>query len=225
MDEKTRTISFADIKKNEVVKTYIRRADETVAALGYTEHAFTHVGKTARAAGQLLLDFGYFERQAELARIAGYLHDIGNAVNRKDHAQSGALMAFRILDSLGMAAEEVATIVAAIGHHDEATAFPVNEVAAALILADKSDVRRSRVRNIDQTSFDIHDRVNYAVKQAQLNLSEDKCFLALEMVIDTDICPVMDYFEIFLSRMILCRRAAIFFNSTFRLVINGAVLL
>jgi len=218
-------VTFADIKKNAVIKTYILQADETLLKLGYTEHAFMHVMKTARKAGQLLLDFGYSERQAELARIAGYLHDIGNVVNRVDHAQSGALMAFRILDGLGMAADEVAVIIAAIGHHDEATAFPVSEVAAALILADKSDVRRSRVRNIDQTSFDIHDRVNFAVKQAQLNLSQDRGSLTLDMAIDTDICPVMDYFEIFLSRMILCRRAANFFKSSFRLVINGAVLL
>jgi metal-dependent HD superfamily phosphatase/phosphodiesterase len=225
MDQKTQIVTFDDVRKDENAKTYILRADETLIALGYTEHAFMHVEKTARTAGQLLLDFGYSERGAELARIAGYLHDIGNVVNRADHAQSGALMAFHILSSLGMAAEEIATIITAIGHHDEATAFPVNGVAAALILADKSDVRRTRVRNIDQTSFDIHDRVNYAVKQAQLTFSRERGFLTLEMVIDTDICSVMDYFEIFLSRMILCRRAAIYFKATFRLVINGAVML
>jgi hypothetical protein len=142
-----------------------------------------------------------------------------------DHAQSGALMAFHILNRLGMEADEVATIITAIGHHDEATAFPVNEVAAALILADKSDVRRTRVRNIDQTSFDIHDRVNFTVKQAHLALSNERDFLTLDIVIDTDICSVMDYFDIFLSRMILCRRAAIYFKAAFRLVINGAVML
>ena len=156
-------ITFEDVQQNETIRTYIVRADATLIALGYTEHSFAHVTKTAHEAYSLLLKLGYEERMAELARIAGYLHDIGNVVNRVDHAQSGALMAFQFLSQMGMDPEEVALIVTAIGHHDEGTAAPVNPLAAALILADKCDVRRSRVRNREVANFDIHDRVNYSV--------------------------------------------------------------
>jgi len=161
----------------------------------------------------------------ELARIAGYMHDIGNVINRNDHAQSGAIMAFRLLDKLGMPAEDLAVVITAIGNHDEHTAHPVNAVAAALILADKSDVRRSRVRSKDTINFDIHDRVNYAVDHADLNLNRDEGTLTLSMNIDTQICAVMDYFEIFTTRMLLCRKAAEFFHLKFKLCINGAVIL
>ena len=161
----------------------------------------------------------------ELARIAGYLHDIGNVINRDDHAHSGALMAFRLLDKMGMPPEDVAVVITAIGNHDEHTAHPVNAVAAALILADKSDVRRSRVRNRDTICFDIHDRVNYAVEEAQLVLDRQAGTLTLSMNIDTDICAVMEYFEIFTTRMLLCRKAAQFFELSFKLSINGAMIL
>lgn len=218
-------VTFDQVRENQNIQHYIQKADQTLIALGFTEHSFAHVGKCAQLAGDMLLTLGYPERTAELARIAGYMHDIGNVVNRVDHAQSGAIMAFRILDKMGMEAEELSVVVTAIGHHDEGTAFPVNEVAAAVILADKSDVRRSRVRNSDMVSFDIHDRVNYAVEKSDLTLSQEKRVITLELVIDSTISAVMDYFEIFLGRMLLCRRAANYFGLKFQLVINGVELL
>lgn len=216
---------FETIKNNPEIRTYITQADASLIALGYTEHSFAHVTKCAETAASLLTQLGYDERHIELARIAGYMHDIGNVVNRKDHAQSGAIMAFRILDKMGMAPEDVALVITAIGNHDEHTAFPVNAVAAALILADKTDVRRSRVRNQATIHFDIHDRVNYAVEQAELQLNAEQKTLTLQLTIDTDICSVMDYFEIFLSRMVLCRKAAEYFGLQFKMTVNGSVVL
>ncbi len=213
-------ITFEEIKNSEVIKTYIRKADESLIALGYTEHSFAHVTKVAQIARDILLTLGYSEREAELAQIAGYLHDIGNVINRVDHAQSGAVMAFRILDNMGADPEDIATIITAIGNHDESTAFPVNPVAAALILADKTDVRYTRVRNQDFASFDIHDRVNYSVKESSVYV-EKGSHLELRLKIDTQMCAVMDYFEIFLNRMILCRKAAEKLGLSFQLVING----
>ncbi|WP_343209266.1 HD domain-containing protein [Anaerolentibacter hominis] len=218
-------VTYEDILNSEEIKTYIRQADASLIALGYTEHSFVHVKKSAYVASGLLRDLGYGEREVELAKIAGYMHDIGNVVNRVDHAQSGAIMAFRILDKLGMDAEDVAVIVTAIGNHDEKTAFPVNAVAAALILADKTDVRRSRVRNKETISLDIHDRVNYAVEYSEVKLDLDKRQIVLRLGIDTGICSVMDYFEIFLSRMKLCRKAAEFFDLKFSLIINRQALI
>ena len=218
-------ITFEQVKNNHDIKVYIQKADEALIALGYTEHSFAHMTKVSRDARDILLTLGYPEREAELAQIAGYLHDIGNVVNRIDHAQSGAVMAFRILDRMGASAEDIAVIVSAIGNHDESTAFPVNAVAAALILADKSDVRRSRVRINDIPSFDIHDRVNYAVVSSSAAISDDKKAFVLTIDIDTEISAVMDYFEIFLDRMMLCRRAAEKLGLHFRLVINGQVVL
>lgn len=218
-------VTYEQIKKDERINTYIRQADESMRAMGFTEHSFAHVTKCAQVASGLLNDLGYSEWEAELARIAGYLHDIGNVVNRNDHAHSGALMAFRLLDELGMPAEDVATVVTAIGNHDEHTAYPVNAVAAALILADKSDVRRSRVRSKEEIYSDIHDRVNYAVEQADLTLDRQAGTVTLTMTIDTTICPVMEYFEIFTDRMLLCRKAARFFGLEFKLRINDAMLL
>ncbi len=212
-------ITFEDIKNSQVIQTYIRKADESLIALGYTEHSFAHVTKVAQLAKDILLTLGYSEREAELAQIAGYLHDIGNVVNRIDHAQSGAVMAFRILDNMGADPEDIATIITAIGNHDESTAYPVNPVAAALILADKTDVRYTRVRNQDFASFDIHDRVNYSVKESTVYV-EKGSHLELRLKIDTGMCAVMDYFEIFLNRMILCRKAAEKLGLAFRLVIN-----
>lgn len=217
-------ITFADVVKDETIKTYIQRADETLIALGYTEHSFAHVTKVAKLAKDILLALGYSEREAELASIAGYLHDIGNVINRVEHAQSGAVMAFRILDRMGAEPEDIATIITAIGNHDESTAFPVNSVAAALILADKTDVRYTRVRNQDFASFDIHDRVNYSVKESDV-IVEKGSHIELRLKIETNMCTVMDYFEIFLNRMILCRKAAEKLGVEFRLVINGQRLL
>lgn len=217
-------ITYQDVKSNEAIKTYIQKADESLIALGYTEHSFAHVTKVAETAADILLALGYSEREAELARIAGYLHDIGNVINRVDHAQSGAVMAFRILDNMGADAEDIATIVTAIGNHDESTAFPVNPIAAALIIADKTDVRYTRVRNIDRSSFDIHDSVNFAVKKSELTYEKGE-HITLTLTIDTKECVVMDYFEIFLGRMKLCRRAAGKLGLEFRLNINGQQLI
>ncbi len=218
-------VTYEQIKRNEAVRAYITAADASLVALGYTEHSFAHTVKVAEDAGKILIRLGYSEREVELAKIAGVLHDIGNLVNRVEHSQSGAVMAFRILDKLGMPPEEIATVVTAIGNHDEGTGVPVNAVAAALILADKSDVRRSRVRNNDPTEFDIHDRVNYSVESSELVISDDASEICLYLKIDTKIGSVMDYFEIFLGRMMLCRKAAEKLGMKFTLNINGQALL
>ena len=218
-------VTFEMIKNDEKVRTYIKKADESLGAMGYTEHSFAHVTCVAVTAASLLEELGYSEREVELARIAGYLHDIGNVINRVDHAQSGALMAYRLLDTMGAEPEDIATIVTAIGNHDEKTAFPVNSVAAALIIADKTDVRESRVRNKETIAFDIHDRVNYAVKRAAVKLNEEKTEIQLRLNIDTAICSVAEYFEIFLDRMLLCRKAAEKLGVNFILRINGQKLM
>ena len=213
-------LTYKEIIKSDAIKIYITRADESLGALGYTEHSFAHVMHVAETAGYILETMGYDERTVELAKIAGYLHDIGNLVNRKDHSQSGAVMAWSILNDMGCDPAEMATIVTAIGNHDEGTGVPVNAVAAAMILADKADVRRSRVRNTDISTFDIHDRVNYSVKHSVLNINEEKTQITLTLTIDTQYGSVMDYFEIFMQRMILCRKAAERLGLKFRLVIN-----
>ena len=218
-------ITYKDVTENQEVKVYILKADETMTAMAYTEHGFAHAARTATSARKMMLDLNFDERSAELAAIAGYLHDIGNMVNRINHAQSGAMLAFRILDRLGMPAEELATIVSAIGNHDEHSAFPVNAMAAAVILADKSDVRRSRVRDKNNLGIDIHDRVNYAVKDAALTTDTANQMIKLSATIDTSISPVSDYFEIFLDRMLLCRKASQFFNMHFALEINNSRLM
>ena len=213
-------MTFDEIRHNEVINTYIRQADISLSALGYTEHSFAHVTAVAEKAGYILKTLGYDERLVELAKIAGYLHDIGNLVNREEHSQSGAIMAFRILDHLNFPPEEIGQIVAAIGNHDEGTGVPVSPLAAALILADKSDVRRNRVRNRDEATFDIHDRVNYSVTRAELKMNEAHTLIKLKLSVDTRYGSVMDYFEIFLQRMILCRKAAEKLGLQFRLMIN-----
>lgn len=218
-------ITFADIKNSEEVRTYIRQADISLEAIGYTEHSFAHCTKCAEVAGKLLSDLGYDQQTVELAKIAAFMHDIGNVVNRSDHAQSGAVMAFRILDKMGMPPKDTAIVITAIGNHDEATAFPVNEVAAALIIADKTDVRRSRVRCTANIHNDIHDRVNYAVEKSELKLDIKEKTITLFLSIDTTICAVMDYFEIFMDRMLLCRKAADLFGLKFKLNINNNALL
>jgi len=213
-------LTYERVTKSEAIKTYIIRADESLAALGYTEHSFAHVMHVAQTAGYILQTMGFDDRTVELAKIAGYLHDIGNLVNRDDHSQSGAVMAWSILNDIGCDPAEMATIVTAIGNHDEGTGVPVNAVAAAMILADKADVRRSRVRNKDLSTFDIHDRVNYSVKNSSLKINEDKTFVTLELTVDTKFGSVMDYFEIFMQRMVLCRKAAEKLGLQFKLIIN-----
>lgn len=213
-------LTFEELKKNEEIRIYIQRADESLKALGFTEHSFAHVTRVAETSGYILSTLGYSEHNVELVKMASYLHDIGNLVNRIDHSQSGAVMAFRILDHLDMPAEDIATIVTAIGNHDEGTGVPVNPIAAALILADKSDVRRSRVRNTDIATFDIHDRVNYSVKESVLKINEAHTIVKLKLTVDTHYSSVMDYFEIFLKRMTMCRRAAEKLGLSFKLMIN-----
>ena len=212
--------SFAEIKNDSAIKAYITAADSSLAALGYTEHSFAHVTKVAESAADILSALGYDDHTVELARIAGYLHDIGNLVNRNEHSQSGAVMAFRILDRLGFEPEDIATIVTAIGNHDEGTGVAVNAVAAALIVADKTDVRRTRVRNRDFSTFDIHDRVNYSVFDTVLDIDTEAKEVRLSIKIDTDISSIMDYFEIFLGRMIMCRKSAETLGLAFKLRIN-----
>jgi len=218
-------LTYAEIKKNETINTYIRKADESLRALGYTEHSFAHVMHVAETAEYILKNLNYSEHEIEIVKIAAYLHDIGNLVNREDHSQSGAVMAFRILDNLQMEPADIATIVTAIGNHDEGNGVPVNAIAAALILADKSDVRRSRVRNSDTANFDIHDRVNYSVVKSRLVINDDRTYITLVLSIDTNYGSVMDYFEIFLGRMMLCRKAAEMLGIQFKLIINDQPLI
>lgn len=218
-------ITLQDIQNSPEIRTYITQADASLTALGFTEHSFPHVSRCADVAARILTALEFPAREVELARIAAYMHDIGNVINRTDHAFSGANMAFRILDRMGMPPEEIATVITAIGHHDDATAFPVNAVAAAVILGDKTDVRRSRVRNHDFATFDIHDRVNYAVEHSEVLLDPQAATITLSLRINTTVSAVMDYFEIFLHRMVLCRKAADFFRLRFHLEINGQTLL
>lgn len=219
-EKKNYMVTYEEIINNEKVNTYIRQADKSLLALGYTEHSFAHVTKVANDAKYILETLGYDAHTVELVRIAGYLHDIGNLVNRVEHSQSGAIMAFRILDELNMPPSDIAEIVTAIGNHDEGNGIPVNPIAAALIIADKADVRRSRVRGSGQDDFDIHDRVNYSVEKSNLKINTDHTIIKLKLDIDTKISPVMEYFEIFMNRMILCRRAAETLGLKFKLIIN-----
>lgn len=214
-------ISYESVRSNKDIRTYIKKADEALNAIGFTEHSFAHVTKVAETAGEILEKTGHSQHEAELARIAGFMHDIGNLVNRSEHSQSGAVMAFRILDNLDMPAEDVATIVTAIGNHDEGTGIPVDAVSAALILADKTDVRRSRVRNVAEISVDIHDRVNYSVTGSKLDIDNESMNITLVLDIDTTLGSVMDYFEIFLGRMLMCRKAAEKLGYSFKLIINN----
>jgi len=213
-------ICYETVRNSEEIRTYITQADQSLLARGFTEHSFAHVGLVAANSKYILETLGYTPREVELVQIAAYLHDIGNLVNRIDHSQSGAVMAFRLLDHLHMDPLDIAEVVTAIGNHDEGTGTPVSPMAAALILADKSDVRRSRVRNQDISKFDIHDRVNYSVTKAELKINENKTLIKLKLHIDTRYGSVMDYFEIFLNRMVLCRKAADTLGLQFKLIIN-----
>ncbi len=219
------TASLATIKKDPVISAFIQKADEHLGVLGYTEHGFRHAGLVSNISQNILLRLGFPERQAELAAIAGYLHDIGNLINRHDHGRLGAVMALHYLLDKGFDPGEAATIAGAVGNHEEECGEAVNNVSAALILADKSDVHRSRVRNREVVKFDIHDRVNYAAVHSFLNVNDEKRTITLELKIENEICPVMEYFEIFLSRMMMCRRAATFLGCQFKIEINGNSLL
>lgn len=217
-------LTLAEIKEDPIVQGYIEGGNRHLEAIGFTEHGFRHVGLVSHIASNILEKLEHPQRECELAAIAGYLHDIGNAVNRVSHAQTGAIMASNILERHKMIAEEIAIVIGAIGNHDESDGHPVNHVSAALILADKSDVHRSRVRNPDLATFDIHDRVNYAVEHSFIRVYP-KDRIALEITINTELCPVMDYFEIFMARMLLCRKAANFLGTHFELKINEVKLL
>ena len=211
---------YEEVIKNDAIKIYIQRADESLGELGYTKHGFDHVIHVAEMAGYILETLGFDSHTVELGKIAGYLHDIGNLVNRSEHSQSGAVMAWSILHDMGCDPSDLATIVTAIGNHDEGSGVPVNAVAAALILADKADVRWTRVRNSDIANFDIHDRVNYSVKKSALKINDERRFVTLELTVDTQFGSVMDYFEIFMARMLLCRKAAEKLGLQFKLIIN-----
>ncbi len=214
-------VTFKDIKKSKEVNAYIYKGNSTLGVLGYTDHSAEHAVKVSSMAGKILECLGYGGHTVELAKIAGYMHDIGNCVNRLDHPHSGALMAHQILRDMKMDYEDIAVIINAIGMHDEKSGGAVDTVSAALILADKTDVRRDRVRNQNKAAFDKHDRVNYAVVSSLLDIQKEKKVIKLDLQLDENICSMMDYFEIFLQRMLMCRRAASVLGTTFKLNANG----
>ena len=218
-------MTYKEIRKNKEIKAFIKRAGINLTSLGFTDHSEVHTTLVADRAAAILKEFGYDEHTIELAKIAGYMHDIGNCVNRTDHAHSGAIMAMTILRSMGMDAKEIAVVIAAIGNHDEKTGTAVDAVSAALILADKTDVRRNRVRGRDRTKFDIHDRVNFAAISSVLQMDREKRQITLDIQLDDEICSVLDYFEIFLERMLMCRRAAEMLGCSFKLKANGSKVL
>lgn len=214
-------VTFKDIKKSKEVNAYIYKGNSTLGVLGYTDHSAEHAVKVSSMAGKILECLGYGGHTVELAKIAGYMHDIGNCVNRLDHPHSGALIAHQILRDMKMDYEDIAVIINAIGMHDEKSGGAVDTVSAALILADKTDVRRDRVRNQNKAAFDKHDRVNYAVVSSSLDIQKEKKVIKLDLQLDENICSMMDYFEIFLQRMLMCRRAASVLGTTFKLNANG----
>ncbi len=218
-------ITLKDIKENKELDALIRGAQKQLNAIGYTEHGHRHISIVSKRAGDILEKLGYSERTVELTRIAGYMHDIGNCVNRVDHAHTGAILAYNILREMGMPIEEITEIMMAIGNHDENTGTAVSDISAALILADKSDVHRDRVVNKNLSTFDIHDRVNYAVTNADLIMDEKERKITLNLTIDTKICPVLDYFEIFMERTMMCKYAAKYLKIWFELIINDTKLL
>ena len=218
-------ITLEDVMKNEEVQAFVHASQKQLKALGYTEHSNRHIGIVSKRTGEILQKLNYDERTIELGKIAGYLHDIGNCVNRVDHAHTGAILAYNILKEMGMPAEDRTEIVMAIGNHDEGTGTAVSDISAALILADKSDVHRNRVVNTNMSTFDIHDRVNYAVTDAMLEIDESKRKVILSLTIGTQICPVLDYFQIFMDRTMMSKYAAKYLHIWFELVINGTKLL
>ena len=218
-------ITLEDVMNNEEVQAFVNASQKQLKALGYTEHSYRHIGIVSKRTGEILQKLGYDERTIELGKIAGYLHDIGNCVNRVDHAHTGAILAYNILKEMGMDAEERTEIMMAIGNHDEGTGTAVSNISAALILADKSDVHRDRVINTNMSTFDIHDRVNYAVTDAKIEIKENERKVILTLIIDTQICPVLDYFQIFMDRTMMSKYAAKYLNIWFELVINGTKLL
>ena len=218
-------ITLEYVIKDEEVEAFVKASQKQLNALGYTEHSYRHIGIVSKRTGEILQKLGYDEKTVELGKIAGYLHDIGNCVNRTDHAHSGAILAYNILKEIGMPADDRTEIVMAIGNHDEGTGTAVSDISAALILADKSDVHRDRVTNTNMSTFDIHDRVNYAVTHANLEIDAESRKVILNLTIDTQICPVLDYFQIFMDRTMMSKYAAKYLHIWFELVINGTKLL
>ena len=218
-------VTLKDVRENPEVDALIQGAQKQLRALGYTEHGHRHISIVSKRAGDILEKLGYLERTVELARIAGYMHDIGNCINRVDHAHNGAILAYNILKDMGMPVEERTEIMMAIGNHDENTGTAISDISAALILADKSDVHRDRVVNRNLSTFGIHDRVNYAVTNANLIIDENERKIMLDLTIDTNICPVLDYFEIFMDRTMMNKYAAKFLKVWFELIINDTKLL
>ena len=218
-------MKYSEIIKNEEVLAYIRKGNEKLGMLGYTDHSEVHTAIVAKHAAMILKQFGYPEHVIELAKIAGFMHDIGNAVNRSHHAEYGAILAVQILEKAGMSLEDRVEVMSVIGNHDESTGGAYDAISAALIIADKTDVRRNRVRNTDLASFDIHDRVNYAVTEAKLKLNTEKSVISLNLKIDENICTMYEYFDIFLGRMMMCRKAAEILGARFKLTANGSKVL
>lgn len=214
-------MKYKELVNNKEINAYLKKGDENLGLLGFTDHSKAHCMQVAHQAGKILERFGYPEHDIELAKIAGLMHDIGNVINRTHHAEYGALLANEMLKKTDMPLEDRITVVSAIGNHDESTGGPIDVVSAALIIADKTDVRRSRVRQKEKALFDIHDRVNYAVTESKLKISKDKSVIALNLQIDEKICSMYDYFEIFLERMMLCRKSAEILGTTFKLTVNG----
>lgn len=220
-EKKQDIITYRKVKENEEINLLIEKGNEVLDVLGFTEHSRKHAAKVAETAGKILKDLGYGPKEIRLSKIAGYMHDIGNSINRHDHAHTGALLAYGILKEMGMPLRDVMTVTTAIGNHDESTGTAVDIVSAALILADKTDVRRNRVQNPTIANFDIHDRVNYAVLASSLEVKKEKRVIQMDLELDDEMCTVMDYFEIFLERMMMCRRAAEVLGCKFKLVANG----
>lgn len=218
-------MDYKKVLENKEVKAFLKKGNENLGILGYTDHSEKHCAIVAKRAGEILEKFGYSKHEIELAQTAGALHDIGNAINRKNHGEYGALLANELLQKMGMSLEDRVIIVSAIGHHDESTGGAVDQVSAALILADKTDVRRNRVRTKEKASFDKHDRVNYAVTNATVKLNPEKHVITLDLEIDESICTMYEYFEIFLGRMMMCRQAAEMLGAKFKLLANGSKVL
>ena len=218
-------MTYQEIKKNEEVRAYLKKGNDNLGVLGYTDHSEAHCAVVAERAGLILKKLEYPEETIELAKIAGFMHDIGNAVNRSRHAEYGAILANELLKGTDLSLEDRITIMSAIGNHDESTGGATDPVSAALIIADKTDVRRNRVRDKDRAVFDIHDRVNYAVTEAKLKINKEKKLISLNLQIDESICTMYEYFDIFLGRMMMCRRAAEILNMKFRLTANGSKVL
>ena len=223
--EENGVVTFEDIRNNAEIRTYIEKGNENLGVLGFTKHSVGHATKVSDTAAKILEGLDYDARTVELARIAGYMHDIGNAVNRTHHAEYGAILANDILKDTDMPLEDRVTIVSCIGSHDESTGGATDPVSAAVIIGDKTDVRRNRVSNKDKSSFDIHDRVNYAVTEASLKINADKKVISLNLQIDESICTMYDYFDIFLQRMLMCRGAAGVLGAKFKLTANGSKVL